>query len=394
MDIRANRILLVALICAAPAALHAQFLIAGRPVQIYGFASQGFAYSNDNNYLTMKTSDGSFQFTDGGINISSPITDNLRIGAQIYIRNIGTLGQWHPNLDWAVVDYKFKDWFAVRAGKVKTTLGLYGDTQDMEFLHTWAILPQSLYPLDLRAVTISHLGADIYGEIPVPKSLGSLSYTAYAGRQFDDKYGGFRDVSLQQGRSRQGGSGWIAGGDLRWNSPVPGLTVGGSWLHESAVAGGTVLARGTPYTFTKEDHTPVFYADYAHGNLHVTGEYSRNPRTFRFTGVRGLPFLHQDALAWSMSVAYRISKYLELGTYHSRFISDTNKDWSALSNHIYDQTVTARVDIKRHWSFKVEGHFIDGYGSINSARGFYLAQNPQGYRPKTNMLVLRAGFNF
>jgi hypothetical protein len=394
MDIGKNAIALVALACAVPAALHAQFLIEGRPVHIHGFASQGFAYSSDNNYLTMNTSDGSFKFTDGGLNMSVPITDKLHVGAQIYIRSIGTLGQWHPVLDWAVADYKFKEWFGVRAGKVKTTLGLYTDTQDMEFLHTWAILPQALYPLDLRAVTISHLGGDIYGEIPVNKHLGSLSYTAYAGRQFDDEYGGFRDVSLQQGRYRTGGSGWIAGVDLRWNSPVPGLNLGGSWLHESAVAGGTLVARGTPYTFTKEDQTSVFYADYMRGNLHLTGEFSHNPRTFRYTGVPGLQLQRQESLAWYTSIAYRVSKHLELGTYHSRFISDTNKDWTALSNHIYDQTVTARVDIDRHWNFKAEGHFIDGYGAINSARGFYLAQNSHGYQPKTNMLVLRAGFNF
>src|SRR5258708_33388980 len=105
MAIRANAIALVALLCAAPAALQAQFTIERRPVQIHGFASQGFTYSNDNNYLTMKTSEGSFAFTDGGVNLSVPITDKLRVGAQIYVRNIGTLGQWRPVLDWAAADY-------------------------------------------------------------------------------------------------------------------------------------------------------------------------------------------------------------------------------------------------------------------------------------------------
>src|SRR5207249_12303520 len=166
MRIGAYRMALASLLCATPVALHAQFTIEGRPVQIHGFASQGFTYSNDNNYLTMKTSEGSFALTDGGVNMSMPITDKLRIGAQMYIRNIGTLGKWHPVLDWAVADYKFKDGFGVRAGIVKTALGLYNDTQDMEFLHTWAVLPQSLYPLDLRAVTISHIGGDMYGDIP------------------------------------------------------------------------------------------------------------------------------------------------------------------------------------------------------------------------------------
>ena len=35
----------------------------GRPVQVHSFASQGFTYSDQNNYLTMPTSDGSFAFT-------------------------------------------------------------------------------------------------------------------------------------------------------------------------------------------------------------------------------------------------------------------------------------------------------------------------------------------
>jgi hypothetical protein len=394
MGRRKYALALVALACAVPAALHAQFLIEGRQVQIHGFASQGFTYSNDNNYLTMNTSDGSFKFTDGGLNVSAPITDKLRVGAQVYIRSIGTLGQWHPDLDWAVVDYKFKNWFGVRAGKVKTTLGLYNDTQDMEFLHTWAILPQSLYPLDLRALTISHLGGDIYGEIPVNKHLGSLTYTAYAGRLSNDKYGGYRQVALQNGAQLKDFAGWIGGTDLRWNNPLPGLTVGISWMNQSFGGGGTILAISRPFTVAEQAQTYVFYADYVRGNLHLTGEFSANPTTIHHTVVQGLPALHLDVHAWSASAAYRISKRFELGTYHTRFIADANKDWSDPSNHIYDQAVTARVDISRHWDFKVEGHFMDGYGSIYSAHGFYQAQNPQGYQPKTNMLVLRAGFNF
>src|SRR5271157_137917 len=131
------------------------FTVLGKTVQVHGFVSEGFAYSNDNNYLTMDTSKGS-SFTDGGVNISTQLTDKFRVGAQIYDRNIGQLGKWHPQLDWAYGDYKFKDWFGVRAGKVKTVLGLYNDTQDMESLHTWAILPQSTYPLDVRATNIAH----------------------------------------------------------------------------------------------------------------------------------------------------------------------------------------------------------------------------------------------
>jgi len=147
------------------------------PVQIHGFAQQGYLDSNQNNYLTMPTSQGSFAMTDAGVNVSATITDKFRVGAQVYDRNIGDLGNDHPQLDWAFGDYKFKDWFGIRAGKVKTVLGLYNDTQDMEFLQTFAILPQGIYPLDLRSDTIAHTGGDIYGEAALRKA-GSVSYTA------------------------------------------------------------------------------------------------------------------------------------------------------------------------------------------------------------------------
>lgn len=53
----------------------------------------------------------------------------------------------------------------------------------MDVLQTWAILPQSIYPLDLRSSTISHLGGDIYGSTTLPRKLGTVSYTAYRGRR-------------------------------------------------------------------------------------------------------------------------------------------------------------------------------------------------------------------
>src|SRR5579863_10331752 len=148
-----RRIVELAVIClwVGHTVLHAQeFKVLGRTVQVHGFVSQGFIYTNDNNWLTMNTSQGSAAFTDFGLNVSSQVTDKLRVGAQGYDRNLGQLGQYHPSLDWAVVDYRFKPWFGVRGGKVKTAFGLYSDIQDSDFLRTFVLLPQSIYPTDIR----------------------------------------------------------------------------------------------------------------------------------------------------------------------------------------------------------------------------------------------------
>src|SRR5258708_38289952 len=240
MDLRAKTIALLALACAMPAALDAQFdfKVAGRAGQVKSFASEGFAYSNHNNYLTMNTSRGSFDMTDGGMNLSSEITDKFRVGAQVYDRNIGILGKGRLTLDWALGDYRFKSWFGVRAGKVKTTLGLYNDTQDLESLHTWAILPQSAYPLDLRASTIAHVGVDVYGTFKLGR-FGDLGYTGYAGSRPYDPAGGYRYGVKEFGIDIRTLTGRQAGGDLRWNNLVKGVMLGAAFLKSPENVGGS-----------------------------------------------------------------------------------------------------------------------------------------------------------
>jgi hypothetical protein len=88
--------------------------------------------SDGNNFLTTQSSAGTFSMTDGGLNVVTNINDHLRIGAQAYSRNIGRIGNGHVQLDWGYADYRVKDWLGFRGGKVKSTLGLYNDTQDVD----------------------------------------------------------------------------------------------------------------------------------------------------------------------------------------------------------------------------------------------------------------------
>jgi hypothetical protein len=377
-------------------------------VEVHGFASQGFAYSDHNNYLTMKTSEGSFAATDAGANISMQVTDRLRIGAQVYLRNIGELGNWHPALDWGFADYRFRDWFGLRGGKVKTALGLFNDVQDNEFLHTWALLPQSIYSLDLRGANLAHIGGDAYGVIPL-RRLGHLEYTVYGGQRVFDPYGGY-PFSLHAELSTPAGefhlrseSGTVIGEDLRWVTPFQGLTLGASHADFSYVNHG----EGDPgsvfpgYTSTKmtKHYRHAFYFDYALGRFRLYAEFQRY---WEDTHVRIGPPDHlievfsytQTQLPWYAAVSYRIHKRLDAGTYHSRFNATTVTTGEPFHTHLYDQAVTARFDVNLHWDVKVEGHFMRGIPTGFSQRGFYQSVNPQGYENNTNLLVIRTGIVF
>lgn len=382
-------------------------------VQIHGFASQGFAWSNHNNYLTMDTSKGSFALTDFGLNFSSQLTSKLRVGAQVYDRNVGRLGNWKPELDWAFADYRAKDWFGLRGGKVKTVLGLYNDTQDMEFLHTWALMPGSTYPVDVRGDTIAHVGGDLYGNITT-KKLGTWSYTVYGGQRPNDAEGGylyglstssrvpgpngtFRYVTSQTKKITSYG-GPVYGADLRWTTPVKGLLVGMSYLKQDITTTGNYLQPTViPYKMiTYKNPTTAYYAEYTLGGLKLAGEYRREIKKGMNLSATGTPLYgDENTRSGYISAAYRINKWVELGTYQSRFVANWGARHSDPANHIYDQAVTARFDINQHIDFKAEGHFIDG-AMINSVmdRGFYAAPNPDGLAPDMKMLVLRVGYHF
>lgn len=413
------------LVIAVPTGIAAQeitFKIADRPLEVHGAFSQGFMVSGQNNYLTMDTTSGSFAMTDGAVNVNYRISDKLRIGAQAYDRKVGALGHGKVTLDWALADFKAKSWLGFRGGKVKTTMGLYNDTQDMEFLHTWALLPQSMYPVDLRDSYIAHEGGDIYGDISL-KKYGMLSYTAYAGQRPNDLTGGYvyALTAFTPSIYFKSFTGLQVGQDVRWATPVKGLLVG--YSHQS----GDVNGIGNGYGFstitpppgvpapppvpdgspiketTRRDFTHQFYTQYQHNKLRIDGEYRRYWRD-HLTSLNNLPAtpVTYDIRSWYVSGAYRVNKWLELGTYHSRYYPDWNETHirnlpgasDPAAQHIFDWAVTGRVDIKRYWDVKVEGHFMDGYGYINSVRGFYQAQNPSGFQPKTNLLVVRSGFNF
>jgi hypothetical protein len=152
---------------------------------------------------------------------------------------------------------------------------------------------------------------------------------------------------------------------------------------------------GTPLKggFSSDQYTSAFYSDYLRGNLHLSGEYRRTTEPSELD-VGGRQVFDFDLRGWYLSAAYRVSKRLELGTYYSRYVPDKRQPVDPPFGHIYDRTVTARIDLSSHWNVKVEGHFMDGYGNPLSAAGFYLPQNPQGYKAKTNMLVIRTAYSF
>ncbi len=393
-----------------------EFKIGPKTVQVHGFGTQGFIHTNDNNWLTMNTSNvGSGEFSDIGVNMASQVSSKFRVAAQGYDRELGQLGRWHPQFDFYMADYRAKPWLGFRGGKVKTVLGLYTDTQDMDFDHTFALLPQSMYPIDLRDTSIAHLGGDIYGKVKLSKNYGSLAYTAYGGQRKDSKYSGYPyllenvapGVHISLGGT-YGGPVW--GGDLRWNTPVKGLVIGASRQNERISGVGTLSVpaahiSGVPYSeHSYKDWTNWFYGKYDKNKWHFASEYKRYFQAKDIFGEEA--WFDVDTRGWYASGAYTANKWLEVGSYYSHYraffggadlvVGGPTLAYPNLTDaekHDYDKVITGKFTINRYFTVKAEGHFMAGNGQATYPDGFYPAVNPT-IQDNTNAFVVRAGFSF
>ena len=233
---RSMYLFLFLLVCTCRGSLYAQDLSG---IVVHAYVSQGFLFSSNNNYLSMKSSDGSPQWTDAAVNLSDLISDNLRVGIQLHMYQLGEFGGSNVFVDWASGDYKVNDHFGFRAGKVKTVWGLFNDSQDIDAVFLWILLPQGSYPIDHKSFYLAHVGGDIYGGLPLGKRAGTLHYDAYAGQSTLDLNDGyikqFANIGLVFTNSLGGKT---YGGDLQWETPLRGLILGssGNWLAADGTA--------------------------------------------------------------------------------------------------------------------------------------------------------------
>jgi hypothetical protein len=147
-----------------------------------------------------------------------------------------------------------------------------------------------------------------------------------------------------------------------------------------------------------------YYGQYNKGALRLDSAYRRT--YIDAVTLNGTSNAQVDVRGWYVSGSYRVAKRLEFGSYYSHYamtaryggllgqMYPSRLDTSLPENHIYDKVVSARIDLNRFWNVKLEGHFMHGYGDGPYPDGFYDGDNLAGFKPNTNALVVRTGFNF
>jgi hypothetical protein len=353
-------------------------------VQIHGFATQGFLFSSQNNYLSMKSSSGSLRWTEGAISVNDAVTDKLRVGIQLHMYQIGEFGGPNVLVDWVSGDYQVNDGVGFRVGKIKTPIGLFNDSQDVDSLFLWVLLPQAMYPVDNRGYELAELGGELYGRLPLTERWGRLQFALHAGSSTLDANGGYVEQLAQIGMTfADPPSGNVYGGDLRWALPKIGLSIGASALSDTLDGTGPQGSVHMPSSLTQ-----AYSAQWDFRRLHLAGEYWRTPFYLVFNTPFGTLTELTDQHSWYPMVRYELTKKLQVGSYYSYYVNKA-ADTSQSENYSKDWVVSGRYDFNSYFYAKVEGHFLHGTGL-----GYYTSSNPDGLKPNTNMLSTRIGFTF
>ena len=354
-------------------------------LQVHGYATQGFLYSNHNSWNGTDSSNGSAAWTEAVVNLSAQPQNKLRIGVQTRYFLLGDYGN-QITLDWAQVDYRVNGKLGFRAGKVKTPTGLWNETQDIDTAHLWVLLPQSVYPIASRDSLLDHYGAVVYGAVPLGER-NKIEYRAYGGTRIitgDDSV--FQPLRDQGITVPNGIRGPVYGGMLRWYTPLPGLMFGASADIEHP-SGEIDYLQFSGTIQSKRALIPSFFGKYEHGKLMLAGEYDRAPIESTIQ-LQGIPPIADptDYRAFYGMASYKASSKLSAGAYYSSFMNRSAP--VSASRFQKDWTIAARYDFNTYLYAKAEQHFIRG-----TALGFNASDNPD-LQPRTRLTILKLGMSF
>lgn len=349
-------------------------------VNIHGFISQGYLFSDENNFFADTKDDGSFQYNEAGINFSCDVSERLNLGLQLFSRDLGQMGGHEVTIDWAYADFSFYDCLHMKAGKIKIPYGLYNTERDVDMLRTFVFLPQSVYYEGWRDTVNTINGVGLYGYLGAG-FLGNFRYDSYMGTAILEPNAGVsRMVTDQTAPSfelefLEINVEYTNAGSLEWDSifGLEGLKIVASlwdikFEAESEYNNGGIIyqmvpnldkvlvplfghggTEGTDYMFDNTDRTTAvrradaagyIYKARSQSTFHVRAltsalslEYAYNNLVFAAEVMQNEYDLvldlrpideHFKTLGWYSSLTYRFTDWLELGTYYSEYYADAD----------------------------------------------------------------------
>ena len=358
-------------------------------LEAHGFASFGYLQTENNNWLG-QTENGTSEFWEAAANVIARPWDHVRIGAQIFARDLVKYDNGKPSLDWAYIDYRATDAIGVQAGRFKLPLGLYNEALDIDSARASIFLPPSVYALRSRDLYISTDGVKAYGLLDVGGG-GSLEYGIFGGKKEFSTDAGFATYVSELGVGDHVDDivmDWQAGGFLHWHTPLDGLGLRFSGTYIDDFTADALFTASGLASYTRADYMFGFVsAIYEMSEVTIAAEYLR----LRGRGETNVP---GASLVIPLIDNYE-GTYINT-TWHAASWLDcfvgVEGAWADASyrNGTRAYTWVAAVNLMplSNWSLKAE--FRDVYGELGINKG----DNPGGIEDHWQVLALKTTVDF
>lgn len=315
-------------------------------VNIHGYGDQNYIDSNKNDYLGAE--EGTWEKRSMSLIFDAEVLDNMTIWTKIFFSDEEFAVEWmyaELNLGYDI---------HVRGGQMKFPVGFENLIRDNKFLHLGVLDSQMYSEVDFIHETF--LGVDL--EYNGPVTLEVL----YGAPEVEEEEG--VDVEVKN----------LVGGRILYETPLEGLSAmvsGSSFSEEVFDDQGNAI--------TDEGHETVWVAGlrYEHHNIDFMAEYGRKDG------------IDEDMESYYAQLGYTLFGNL---TPYARYdyiatdIDEKDEDFG----HQTDIVVGIGYKINRHLKFKVEEHFINGYGlAVESGE-----VDPADPGAEENWSMFAAGINF
>ncbi len=355
-------------------------------LETHGFASFGYLQTSRNNWLG-QTRDGTGEFWEVAANVIARPIERVRLGVQLFARDLVYYDNGNVNVDWAYADYRFDDALGVQVGRFKLPLGLYNESLDVVAARAGVFLPTSVYPTQSRDFQISTDGAKVYGTTNLNFG-GSLDYAAYlGGKQYDLDAGYATYVAQIIGLNRLSELtvNYLAGGMLHWETPLDGFSVrvSGAYLDGVVVKADTGIGS---LNVDAEYYVGYFSLLYSLPRVTLASEY----RLIYGRGDTTLAGVALDPLVDNTEGVY-VSATWHAASWWEGYaaIEGAWADAQHRSNkYAYTGVLGLNLMPLRNWSIKAEVRGVRG------VMGVLAADNPNGIDDRWGVLALKTTVDF
>ncbi len=354
-------------------------------LETHGFVSFGYLKSWGNNWHG-ETLDGTDEFWEAAGNVIARPMDHLRLGAQLFVRDLGEYGNGQVELDWAYADWRQNDAIGIQIGRVKIPFGLYCESLDVDAGRASVFLP-AMYPTRAREILLSTDGVKLYGK------MGDFDWAVYGGQRQLENDGDFASYfrfrfGLTGIQSIEADS--FIGGMLHWYTPVEGLAsrvtlARLNHLELTGTAPGATVGLEIPYWWAG-----MFSLIYDQGPLTISAEY------LRYYAENELTITSGQGTSTVQQVNRTDSAYVACTWYAEPWLSLYGALEGVWSDPVdrhgneYLQSLIVAVNLlpTDHWSLKAEFRLCHGiYGADPQL-------NPNGLVDDWQVLALKTTVDF